>query len=104
MARACGHSFAGIAGSNPCPGHGCLCCVLYSKDKGKSQDNHDKETSTEKIQRENKRRNSKHNPGVGEIFWPWGPPNFLYNGHRVSFGRGVVLTAHPHLATRLKKV
>ena len=32
--------------------------VLYIKDKGTSKDNQDKETSMEKVQRENKRRNS----------------------------------------------
>ena len=26
------------------PGHGCLCCVLYSKDKSHSQNKQDKET------------------------------------------------------------
>ena len=29
-------------------GHGCLCCVLYSKDK--RQDNKDKETVTDQVQ------------------------------------------------------
>ena len=76
--------------------HECLCCVLYSKDNG---------TSTEKVQRGNKRRNSenkskKKNPGRGKIFRTrpdrrWGPPSLLYNGGGVSFqrerrpGRGV---------------
>jgi hypothetical protein len=32
-ARVCGRSIAGVAGSNPPWGHGCLCCVLHSKDK-----------------------------------------------------------------------
>jgi hypothetical protein len=30
-------------------GHGCLCCVLYSKDKGTSLDNQEKEAGTEKV-------------------------------------------------------
>jgi hypothetical protein len=51
-------------------------------------------------------------PFEGEIFRtrpgrPWGPPNLLYNGYRVSFpgvkrqGRGVDLP--PRIAPRLKK-
>jgi hypothetical protein len=32
-------------------------CVLYSKGEGTRQDNQDKETSTEKVQKENKKRN-----------------------------------------------
>ena len=45
-------------------------------------------------------------PMGGEIFrtcpdWPWGPPNLLYNGYRLSpgvkSGRGVTLTPHPFL-------
>jgi hypothetical protein len=47
--------------------------MLYSKHKGKdtSQDNQDKETSTEKVQRENKRRNSGGggNPGKDKNFF-----------------------------------
>jgi hypothetical protein len=44
---------------------------LYDEDIGTSQVNQDKETSTDKLERENKRRNSEHktkNPVVDEIF------------------------------------
>ena len=41
-----------------CRGHEYLCCVLYRKDKGTSQDNEVKETSTGEVQRESKRMNS----------------------------------------------
>ena len=38
---------------------------------------------------------------------PWAPPILLYNGYRVFPGDkatgGVVLTAHPHLAPKLKE-
>ena len=34
--------------------------VLYSKDKGTSQDNQDKETSTDEVQRATKRKNKKY--------------------------------------------
>jgi hypothetical protein len=45
------------AASNLAEGHGCLCCLMYSKDIVTRQDNHDKETSTEKVQREKRVRN-----------------------------------------------
>jgi hypothetical protein len=35
-----------------CRGHACFCCVLYNKDKGKSQDHQDKERRAEKVKRE----------------------------------------------------
>jgi len=45
-------------------------------------------------------------PGI-ESRRPWGLPNLLYNGYRVTFRGlkllGVALTTHPHLASRLKK-
>jgi hypothetical protein len=41
-------------------------CV-FSKEKGVRQDNRDKETSTENVQRENERRSSE-NFGLGEVF------------------------------------
>jgi hypothetical protein len=38
---------------------------------------------------------------------PWGPPNLLYMGNRVSHGgkggRGVMLTTNTHPAPKLKK-
>jgi hypothetical protein len=42
-------------------GHEVLCRVLCSKDKGTNQDDKGKESSTEKVQRENKRRTSERN-------------------------------------------
>ena len=42
-----GCSLAEIAGSNPAGGTD-VCVVLYRKDKGTSQDNQDRQTSTEK--------------------------------------------------------
>ena len=62
-------SFLGLRVRIP-PGHQCLCCVVYSKDKVTSQDNQDKETSVEKVQRERKKgefRNQRQ--GVLEIFY-----------------------------------
>jgi hypothetical protein len=59
---------------------------LYGKDEGTSQDNQEKETSTEKVQRENKRRASgENNPGMGKKFSLsqnsryrlWGPSRVL---------------------------
>ena len=55
--RVCGRSLAGIAGSNPAGGMDvCVVCVLQSKKKGKVQDNPDKETSMDEVQRQNKRK------------------------------------------------
>ena len=34
---------------------------------------------------------------------PWSPPSLLHNGYRGLRGRGVALTTHPHLASRLMK-
>jgi hypothetical protein len=54
----------------------------------------------------------RSNPGGIQIFRtrpdrPCGPPRLLYNGYLVSFpgvnDEGMVLTAHHHLAPRLKK-
>ena len=42
----------------------CVC----SKEKGVSQDNRDKEISTENVQRENERRSSEKNSGWGKYF------------------------------------
>ena len=42
-----GRALAGIAGLNPAWGTD-ACVVLYSKDKGTSQDNKEKETSIQK--------------------------------------------------------
>ena len=56
-AWACDRSLAGIAGSNPIGGMNV--CVVCCKDKGTSQDNQNKEASTEEVERENKSRNSK---------------------------------------------
>ena len=69
-------------------------CVLYSRDKRKSQDYQDKELRLEY------KEITKRNPDGGEIFRtrqdrPWDPPNLLYDGYRVCFagvkwpGRGV---------------
>jgi hypothetical protein len=68
--------------------HGCLCCVLNSKVEGVRQ-NKDKETSTEKVQRQNKRRNSEKEMYVGaEIFRTspgrhWSTPIFPYHEYQV---------------------
>ena len=42
-AMVCGRSLAGVAGSNPAGAWMFVLCVLHSKDKRHSQDNHDKE-------------------------------------------------------------
>ena len=62
-------------------------------------------------------RNGMEGPGIesrwGEIFrtrpdWLRGPPSLLYNGYRLfpggKGGRGVMLTTHPLLVPRLKRV
>ena len=89
--------------------HECLCCVLYSKDNG---------TSTEKVQRGNKRRNSENKSKKKKI--PGGarfsaPAQTAAGAHPASYtmgaeflssgkgGRGVALTTHLHLAPRFKK-
>jgi hypothetical protein len=51
----CGRSSNGIDGSNPVGGIDvCNSCVLQSKQKAKMQDNQNKETSTDEVQRQNK--------------------------------------------------
>ena len=91
-----------MAGFESRRGHGCLFCVMCSKDRGRNQDNRDGGTTTEKVKRHNKRRNSenaKKKLGAG-IFRTcpdrlWDAPSLIYNGYRVSFpsvkrrGRGV---------------
>ena len=60
-ASICGRSLAGIAGLSPSGGIDIfivLCCTV--KKKGKMQDSQDAETSTDNVQRENKR--IKKNP------------------------------------------
>ena len=52
-----GHSPAGIAGSNPAEGMDV--CVVQWGQKGKSQDSPDKETSTDRGQRKNKKIKKK---------------------------------------------
>jgi hypothetical protein len=47
--------------------HRCLCCVLCSRDAGTSQDNQVTETSTEKVQREKKRRNSENKTNSSQL-------------------------------------
>jgi hypothetical protein len=55
-ASVCGRSLVGIACSNLAGGMDvCLLCVV-SEDKGRSQDKQDDETSTNKVQKEKKRR------------------------------------------------
>ena len=76
------------------------------------QDNPDKQTSTDEVQTEYKRKQNKKNSVRGHIFHtrpdqPWSPPSLLCNEYQLSFpgvkrpGRG--LDTHPHLASRLKK-
>jgi hypothetical protein len=65
-------------------------CILYSKNKSRSQDKKiEKENTDKNTKGENMRRN-KTNTDRSEIFRtcphrPWGPPSLLYNVHLVSF-------------------
>ena len=100
-ASAYGRLLARISGLYPAGGHGCVCFVLYSKDKGTCQGDEDKQTNREKVKGPKKRKNSERkNSFGGEIFCKrpdqsWGQPGLLYNGYRVSCprvkwpGRGV---------------
>ena len=70
-------------------GHGCFCCVLYSKEKrqnaGQSRQRRKNRLSTNKV-----KENTRKFLVGGEMFRtspdrPRGQPNLLYNGHWVSY-------------------
>jgi hypothetical protein len=71
--------------------------VARCKDKGTNQDNQDKETSTERVQREKKRRNSenkiKKSIPVGARFSAPVRTGSFRGGGGLS-GQGVALTTH----------
>ena len=99
---------SGIAGSNPAGGYGCLCavcCTVRTKKKTKKREQSG-QRSTDKIQRTKKSRWGEKfpapvqtGPGAHPVSYTMGTDSLSW----VSSGRGVALTTHHHLVSRLKK-